>query len=169
VSQVQRGVPDSFEETGRVVRVERNYVEVALVPTEGCAHCGASSLCNWTGKRERVVRARDPIGAEVGQIVVISRSRSRSLFSTVLIFGLPAGLMCAGVLLGAVLFNELLAVLFAGVGLILGVVVLKLIDARCGAGIPVVVRKLSNSPQGGKDDENSGLFCNDAGAGDGSR
>ncbi|MGB9742934.1 MAG: SoxR reducing system RseC family protein [bacterium] len=156
-----------FQETGRVVRVDGRRAEVAVVPGGGCEHCGAACLCNWTGNRERVVIADNEAGAVSGQMVVISRSRRKSVLSALLIFGLPAALMCLGVVLGSLLLNEVMAVVLAGAGLLAGVGLVWIIDRRCGADLPVIVRILSITDQGGNNDSKVGNSNNDARGGDG--
>jgi positive regulator of sigma E activity len=159
---------DNFEETGRVVKVEGSRAEVAVVPGGGCAHCGAASICNWTGKRERLVIAENRAGAVVGEQVVISRSKNKSVRSALVIFGLPAGLMCLGVVLGSQLLNDKMAVVLAGVGLLAGVGIVRLIDRQRTADLPVIVRKLSSTNKGGSIDEAVCSYHNRAGDGDGS-
>lgn len=136
-----------FQESGRVLRVEADQAEVEVVAGEGCAGCGAALVCNWAGNQKRVVLARNLIGAQPGEMVVISRSRKESLGSTLLIFGLPAGMMVAGVVAGSLLHNEWLAVIFAGLGVLAGVFILRRIDQNRKTQLPKIIRILNERRQ----------------------
>lgn len=152
------------EETGKVVGVNGERAEVQVVPEEGCAHCGAAGFCNWTGKREKTVLALNPIGAGVGEMVVLSRSIISSTRSALLVFGLPALLMITGVILGALILNDLWTAILAGTGLAIGFLLIKLIDrvkGKTGKGLPVIVRKFNAEDiKGEKDDKiNLDISC----------
>ncbi|MEO0021586.1 MAG: SoxR reducing system RseC family protein [candidate division WOR-3 bacterium] len=158
-----------FQETGRVLKVEGDRAEVAVVPTGGCEHCGAAGICNWTGKRERVVLARNLAGARSGELVVLRRRQGESLGSALLIFGLPAILMVTGVVLGSLLGSEWLAVIFAGAGLLAGGGILILLDRHRRAKLPVIVSRIAESKQGGQDDESNAIIHNNNGIDHGCR
>lgn len=152
------------EETGKVVGVNGERAEVLVIPEEGCAHCDAAGFCNWTGKREKTVLALNPIGAAAGEMVVLSRRIRPGTRSALLVFGLPALLMILGVILGAVLGNDLWAAILAGVGLASGFLVIKLFDhakGKTGKDLPVIVRKFNAEDiEGEKDDkDNRDISC----------
>ncbi len=146
------------EETGRVVGVNGERAEVLVVPEGGCAHCGAAGFCNWTGKRERTVIARNPIGASKGETVVISRSIRPGTCSALLVFGLPAMLMILGVIMGELLINDIGAAILAGFGVALGFLIIRIIDrakGKTGKDLPVIVRRFNTEDMKGEKDDKS--------------
>jgi len=152
-----------IEEQGRVIKVEAGRAEVVVVPSGGCEHCGAAGICNWTGKQERVVLARNQIGARIGEVVVLRRRQQESLKAALLIFGLPAILMVTGVVLGSLLRSDWLAVVFAGAGLLAGGLVLRLLDRHRRAELPVIVSRVNEIKEGGQDDESNAVINNNNG------
>jgi len=151
--------PTGSEEPGVVKTVYDDRAEVEVVPSDTCRHCGAAHLCNWSCERTRTIVARNPIGAEPGDRVYIQREEKERLRSGLLIFGLPALLMIAGVLIGATLLNDRAAVILAGIGLLIAIVILRLIErhrAHSGTGLPVITRPaVENQHLGGQDEKNS--------------
>jgi positive regulator of sigma E activity len=134
-----------MEEPGRVRSVADGRAEVEIEPGGACEKCGASGFCNWTGKRSRLVLARNDAGAEAGDAVVVETAEAGRLGSAGLVFGLPGGLMALGVVVGSLAWNDTGAAILAGVGLVLGLALLKLIDRRyrrSGRNLPVVTRRL---------------------------
>jgi len=147
--------------------VRGSRAEVEVIPHSGCDHCSAVSFCQWTGSRAKRVLTLNRINAQEGDRVVISRSVRQSGRSSLVVFGLPALLMLGGVVLGRVLFqSDTWAAGFAGVGLVVALVVVKVVDAtlmRTGEGLPVIVRRLSISECKGAADEK--MARSDAGDG----
>jgi positive regulator of sigma E activity len=136
---------------------ERAEVEIAVAGH--CDGCGARGLCNWTGTKSRRVLAVNRAGAAVGDAVVVELVERARLGSNLAVFGIPAGLMLAGTLLGGLLISDTWAVVLAGAGLALGLGVVKLLDgaaARNGRSLPVIVRI---------GDVEKGANCEEAGAG----
>lgn len=138
-----------------MVAVAGEQAEVALPVQGSCARCGAASLCDWTCRRERVVLARNPVGARPGQTVVISRDRRAGMGSALLTFGLPALLMIAGVTAGSLLGDDRLAAVLAGAGLLIGGLILYILDRCRRFSLPVIVRVISESTPGGEDEDSS--------------
>lgn len=144
-----------MEERGRVMAVDGLRAQIEVVPDEACKHCSARGICNWTGERKKVVLARNEVGAQVGETVVILRSGSSRTVSALLIFGLPALLLLSGVVAGTLLLRtktgpgpsqDLWAAVLGGVGLAIGIGIVKLLDmrtSRTGRALPVVVRQTS--------------------------
>ncbi len=154
-------------ENGRVVKVNGNRAEVEVVPAGVCEHCGAAGVCGWSGDRKRIVLALNPLGARVGDSVVISRPARAATHSALLVFGLPAALMVAGAVIGGLLLSDKWAVVFAGGGLGLAVLMVWLVErarGKSGTALPVIV----NFIQGGQNDKDSdnAVGCAD---GDGKR
>uniref|UniRef100_A0A7C4GIX1 Fis family transcriptional regulator n=1 Tax=candidate division WOR-3 bacterium TaxID=2052148 RepID=A0A7C4GIX1_UNCW3 len=162
-----------IEEPGRVVRTDGERAEVEVVPAGACGHCSAAGVCNWTGKREKTVVARNQVGAKAGDAVVLSRSEKHGAASALLVFGLPALLLVAGVVCGSLFLNDVWAGILAGVGLALGALVVLLANraaARSGRGLPEIVQIASGSEYEGVNDEGvvaDGGDVADSGAGKG--
>ncbi len=132
------------EETGRIVALYGNQAEVEVSAGAACERCGAAALCNWTGKRTRRILARNPhCSVAIGQLVVIGRGKRASVRSALAVFGLPAGMLLLGTIIGAILDGDRLAAILGGLGLLLGmtvVLILERITARQGNSLPVILR-----------------------------
>ncbi|MEO0071116.1 MAG: SoxR reducing system RseC family protein [candidate division WOR-3 bacterium] len=158
---------DIFEEIGTVVQVQGDRAQVQVVPSGGCDRCGAASFCNWTGKKERVVIAVNPIGAKPGDKVVIRRKIKEGTNSALLLFGLPAGMMLFGVIIGGIILRQdIWAAILCGAGLFIGILALKFIDrkrGKLGSGLPVIGQVLIQKLEGSEDDKNHiGSVCESA-------
>lgn len=137
-----------MEEHGRITAIHGDRAEVEVVPGEACRSCSASGFCSWTGKRQKLLTARNPVQAGIGDTVVVSTLESDRSRSAALVFGIPAVSMLAGVLLGSLLWGNVGAAVLGGIGLGAGLLGIKLIDtraARSGRNLPVIVRRV-NAP-----------------------
>ena len=156
-----------MEEPGVVVKVQGDRAEVEIVPSDACAHCGAAGICHWTGKRAKLVIARNQAGARPGDRVAVETTEKGRSGSTLVVFGLPAVLMVAGVVAGSLLWSDTGAAVLAGAGLLVGLAVVKLLDVRAGRhgrSLPVVARVLDVEVKGGSGES---MGCGDTGrAGD---
>lgn len=145
------------EEPGVVKTVKGDRAEVEVLPSDSCRHCGAAHLCNWSCERTRTITARNPIGAKPGDRVYIRHEEKERLRSSLLIFGLPALLMIAGVIIGATFLNDLGAAALAGIGLLIAIAIVRFIEhrrARTGTGLPVITRRMvENQTTGGQDEK----------------
>ncbi|MGQ9707488.1 MAG: SoxR reducing system RseC family protein [bacterium] len=131
------------EEIGKVLSINGTRAELEITPGAGCEHCGAKNLCNWTGKAGRRIVAHNPVGAQPGEMVIISRSSRAVIHSALLVFGLPVLGLISGIVLGEILLGETWAVVFAGFGLGLAIMIIRLIDrvrGSKGTNLPVIVR-----------------------------
>lgn len=158
-----------IKEQGRVIKLKGDCAEVAVSVQGSCARCGAASICDWTCRRERVVLARNPIGAQPGQIVIITRRQEVSLRSALLVFGVPAVLMITGVVLGSLFRSDWLGVMLAGAGLLAGGLVLFLVDRCRKVELPVISTRIAESKKGGQDDESDLINDNNHGIDHGNR
>ena len=154
-----------MEEPGKVVTATGDRAEVEVVPGDACAHCGASGFCNWSGRTYRLVAARNPVGALVGDRVVVRTPEQGRYRSAVVVFGLPVAMMVVGIVVGSLVWGDVGAAICAGIGLAVALGVLKVLDraaARTGRSLPEVIRIVDrNEPTGGNDEES------DAGGADG--
>ena len=136
-----------MQETGKVVSVKANRAEVEVEARGECEHCGAHGICNWNGNKLRRVLAVNKVGAVAGDAVTLEMVEGTGVKSNLLVFGVPTGFMFVGVLVGGlVMKKDLWAGILAGIGLAVGVAVVKVIDVavnRSGRTLPVVVRRLN--------------------------
>jgi len=90
---------------------------------------------------------REPGRSGVGEAVELESIEGTGAKSNLLVFGIPVLLMVAGVMVGGLaLRKDLWSGILAGVGLAMGLGIVKVIDAsvnRSGRSLPVVVRRLS--------------------------
>jgi positive regulator of sigma E activity len=107
-------------------------------------------------------------GAKAGDRVVLEPAERSRAWSNLLVFGVPACLMLAGVLVGGlVMRRDLWAGVLSGAGLVVGWLIVKLVDrsvSRSGRVLPVIVRLADSTEDKGDDDE---MVDRDAGCGDG--
>jgi positive regulator of sigma E activity len=159
-----------MRENGRVAGVSGGRAEVEVAARGECEHCSAHGICNWTGTNVRKVLAVNKAGAGPGDYVELEMTEGTGARSNLLVFGIPVVLMLAGVLVGGlVLRRDLWSGILAGVGLLVGFVVVKMIDIavnRSGRSLPVVVRRMdevrsqstecTNQNEGAKDESIDG-------------
>jgi sigma-E factor negative regulatory protein RseC len=145
-----------LETEGVVVKLGADgaYVETSRASSCGtCSSqqsCGTTSLSQLLGSKSRPFRVLNPIGAAVGERVVIGLEESALLRSTLLSYVLPLALLMAGALLGSQVApagaaKDLYSVSGAGIGLVLGFAALKWVAARTGGQRqfqPVILRRV---------------------------
>lgn len=132
-------------ETGRVAALVGDRAEVEIETGGACDRCGAAALCRWTGQGRKLLTVRNPIGAGVGDSVLVETPEQGRSLSALLVFGLPVLLMAAGVLAGSLVWGNAGAAILAGAGLGLAVAALKIVDAtlrRSGRRLPRIVEKV---------------------------
>ena len=134
-----------MRETGKVVNTRNDRAEVEVAARGECEHCSAHGLCNWTGTNLRKVLAVNKAGAGAGDVVELEIVEGTGAKSNLLVFGIPVVLMVTGVLVGGLLLRkDLWSGILAGVGLALGLGIVKIFDIaanRSGRGLPVIVRR----------------------------
>lgn len=142
-----------------VVKVED---EVAFVQAErksscsGCSEssCGTSVLASFFGQKTPLYRARNQVGAKVGDRVVVGLDELALFKGTLMLYLLPLLLMFIGALLGsamasAVELRDGYAVAGAAAGLVAGYVWLKVFSAKIGSGgryQPVILSRSMDIP-----------------------
>ncbi len=134
-----------MRETGKVVSIASGRAQVEVAAKEECGHCSAHGVCNWTGTSVRKVLAVDRAGVKAGDLVEIEIGAGTGAQTNLLVFGIPVALMLGGVLLGGlVLRRDMWSAILAGVGLVLGFGIVKVIDIRAnrsGRNLPVILGK----------------------------
>ena len=116
-----------MEQTVLVKRVlEDGSAEVLRVRESACS--GDCHKCSGCGSSQQtmVICAENPIGAKVGDWVVIEAKSGAVLKAAVMLYIVPLVLFIAGYLLGEHLWQS--GILFALAGLLIGLVLVKLLD-----------------------------------------
>lgn len=145
-----------LETEGVVIRlgVDEAYVETARASFCGtCSSkqsCGTASMNQLIGRKTRAFRVSNPIGAAVGERVVVGLEESALLTGSLLGYVLPLASLLVGALLGsqfapAGAATDLYSVSGAIIGLILGFAALKWVTARAGGQRqfqPVILRRV---------------------------
>ena len=138
-----------MNESGKVLSVRGARAEVEVAVRAECKDCGAHSMCNWTGTTTRKVLAVNKAGATVGSLVTLEMPEAGGMKSNLLVFGIPVLTMLAGVLVGGlVVRKDLWSGILAGVGLAVGIGIVKVIDisvSRSGRALPVITGPASES------------------------
>ncbi len=132
-----------MRETGKVISTKSDRAEVEVAAKGECEHCTAHGICNWNGTNVRKVLTVNRVGAGLGDVVELETVEGTGAKTNLLVFGIPAVLMLAGVLIGGlVLRKDAWSGILAGVGLGLGFGIVKAIDVsvnRSGTSLPVIV------------------------------
>lgn len=144
-----------LETEGVVVKLGADgaYVETTRASSCGtCSSqqsCGTSSLSQLLGGNTKPFKVLNPIGAAVGEHVVIGLEESALLRSSLLSYALPLLLLMAGALLGnqiapASVAKDLYSVGGSGLGLAVGFAALKWATTKAGGHKlfqPVILRR----------------------------
>ena len=116
----------------QVVKVRRllpeGRAEVILVRESACS--GDCHKCSGCGAAQQtlLLTAENPIGARVGDLVVISSGSAVVLKAAAVLYLLPLALFLAGYLLGQLLWQR--GALLGLCGVALGIAAIKLFDKR---------------------------------------
>lgn len=122
----------------------------------GCSEssCGTSVLANFFGQKTPLYRARNDVGAKVGDRVVVGVNETALFQGTLLLYLLPLLLLFIGALIGAAMAataeaRDGYAVAGAALGLAAGFAWLKVFSARIGSGgryQPVILSRVMDIP-----------------------
>lgn len=110
----------------QIATVERiinsNYAEVSVPRQSACGHdCSECAGCGVTGSVV-YAQARNPIGAEPGQQVVIESSTKKMIGIVSLVYLVPIILFLLGYGLGVVLHMAAMRYVVAGCGFVIGMI-----------------------------------------------
>jgi len=117
-------------ETGTVILLIDNSARVKVVPSGACSSCEAKTLCMGGDRGERVIEARNEIGAGVGDTVVVTIKSSHAVIAMLALFGLPIVLGFAGTLAGIQFNNNAVSAALGVGGVAIGLGAAKVVD-RC--------------------------------------
>ncbi len=88
-------------EEGLVRALRGGEAEVVTFQTEACRHCMGKGACYALGGiKERVVSAQNPVGAAVGDRVLLAIPRSEVMHAGVLAYLVPVAALILGALVG---------------------------------------------------------------------
>jgi len=148
-----------IETEATVVKLEHAVAYVQAERKSSCSgcsesNCGTSVLANFLGLKAPLYRARNEVGAKVGDRVVVGMNESGLFKGTLLLYILPLLLLFAGALVGSALAatadaRDGYSVVGAAIGLAAGFIGLKLFSARLGQGKqyqPVILSRIADAP-----------------------
>lgn len=144
-----------IEAQARVVRVDGAVAYVEAQNASSCGGCGSDKSCGVSllgqmfGGPPREFRALNPVGAQVGDSVVIGLQEHALLKSSLMVYLLPLMLLFMGAIAGLgfaplAALQEHYSIIGGGIGLVLGFAWVRLHALRLGAGTgfqPVILRK----------------------------
>lgn len=144
-----------LEAEGVIIKIGQEGVFVETSRASACGGCsskdgcGTSTLSQILGNKASIFKVLNPIGAALGERVVIGMEEAALLKSSLLVYLLPLGSLLAGAIMGGwlapVRLQDAYAVGGMLAGLVLGFVALKLIGARAGTNSqfqPVILRRV---------------------------
>ncbi len=115
-------------ETGTVIEVDGPGARVKVVPSGACSSCEAKTLCMGGDRGEKVIEARNEIGAGVGDTVVVTIKSSHAVIAMLALFGLPIVLGFAGTLVGIQFNNNTVSAVLGLGGVAVGLGAAKVVD-----------------------------------------
>ncbi len=141
-----------------VTSIEGEHALVEVQPAvSGCGRCNEAGGCGsgllnqaLRPRRRLIYRVANRIGARVGDSVTVTVPEGAVLRAALLAYLLPVLLVIAGAALGtAISASDLVALVGAGAGLALGLLVLRLAQRRLAvAGEPLLAMRLKQVPTG---------------------
>ena len=131
-----------MENRGVVTRIEGQYAMVEVKPVSGgCGRCHevggcGSNLINESLRPQKlnIYRLPNRIDAKVGDAVMISVPEGAVLRAALLAYLLPLLFLIVGAALGTAAGSDRDALIGAGAGLVGGLLVLRLVQARLAGG-----------------------------------
>lgn len=145
-----------LETEGVVTKVGPDGAYVETSRSSACGGCSSNQSCGTTtlsqmlGGKMTSFKVLNPVGAVVGDRVVIGLDESALLKSSVLAYLTPLALLLAGAILGSQMApaaetSDAYSAWGAGIGLVLGFFSLKLLTVRTASKRhfqPVILRRL---------------------------
>lgn len=145
-----------IEESGRVIRVEDDHAWVETQRKSVCGSCSASKGCGTSvlgkvlGQRRSYVRVLNPVGAKLGDEVVVGLGERAFVTGSLAVYAIPLLTLLVGAIVGEWLgvandWGDLAAVIGGLSGLAAGFGWLWLFARRVGADTryqPVILRRV---------------------------
>jgi positive regulator of sigma E activity len=120
---------DSIERGGRVIALDGDMAQVRLDAASACSGCGSRGTCGSGNKAEQVIRMAVPAHVRLGDTVTLAMPSSSVALAALLGYLLPPAALLAGAVIGAGDGgDDLHAVIGAGVGLLAGLALARLIS-----------------------------------------
>ncbi len=150
-------------ETGKVIAVDRDRALVETVRRSVCGSCAVNKACGTgviakvMGRQRFQVEALNPVGARVGEEVVIGIEDRVLVRSSLLAYALPLALMLVGGVLGEWLrggalegigAGEGLTIVLAGAGLAAGFFLAARLVGGRRRGTPVILERAVTGERG---------------------
>jgi sigma-E factor negative regulatory protein RseC len=135
-----------MEEKGKVIELLANEAKVEVMPSAICSHCSSTDACGSIGTKAKVVLAKNPIEAKVGDLVKLELKEKARATSILLVFGLPITFLLAGIIIGEIISGDKLAAILGGAGLVIAFIIVKMIDRlvdRKESFLPTIVEKIN--------------------------
>lgn len=135
-------------EEGIVIELKEGQVLIQMDRTEACEACPTAHVCQSDGNK-MVMRAKDPLGASVGQTVKVSIEPANFIYPAFWVYGFPLLSLIGGAIAGNLLAHwlkspkdQLFSALGAVIGLALSLFVVKGFNTRLEKGLeylPIVI------------------------------
>ena len=93
-----------------------------------CGNCTQEKICNPFGSNKKVIELNNTINGHIGDIVIIEIIEKNRFLTTLLVFGLPTLLFVIGVICGQKIGGDKLAAIFAGAGLLIAFIIIKIVN-----------------------------------------
>ena len=110
-------------EEGIVIELKNGQVLIQMDRTEACESCPSANVCTTDGNK-MIMRAKDPLGASVGQKVKVSIEPKNFLYPAFWVYGFPLLSLIGGGIVGNLIsiwfFNRAQSQLASAVGAVTG-------------------------------------------------
>jgi len=135
------------EDNGKIIELTAEGAKVEIVPRPICGACAVANACAAIGLKTKIVLAKNPIAAQVGDLVKLETKEKNRTLSILLVFGLPIVFLLVGIIIGEIIAGDKLAAILGGGGLLLAFLIAKIIDthlAKKGTFLPMIIEKISS-------------------------
>ena len=145
-----------IEEQGVVVTLDGDYVEVRTERRRTCGGCSADGACGtslldrFLGRRVVLVRARNPVGAAVGERVVVGVSEAGLVRAALAAYLMPILGLVVGAVVGQRAGGDPWSLFCGLLGFLLALFWLRrysAASARDPGRHPIVLRRLDDGPR----------------------
>jgi sigma-E factor negative regulatory protein RseC len=117
-----------MEETGKIIELVGTKAKIEITPSSMCGNCTQAKICNPFSQNKKVIELNNTINGHIGDIVIIEIIEKKRFLATLLVFGLPTLLFVIGVIIGQKIGGDKLAAIFAGAGLVVAYIIIKIIN-----------------------------------------